>query len=69
MKFSSIFFYQFLIMNPSLQRNHTRPAISRVLLVSNFYDHIGLRQMNPDELEAADDWLEYEDSETYQHFL
>ena len=25
--------------------------------------------MNPDELEAADDWLEYEDSETYQHFL
>ncbi|XP_026279465.1 U2 small nuclear ribonucleoprotein auxiliary factor 35 kDa subunit-related protein 1 isoform X3 [Frankliniella occidentalis] len=50
-------------------RNHTRPAISRVLLVPNFYDHIGLRQMNPDELEAADDWLEYEDSETYHHFL
>lgn len=50
-------------------RNHIRPAISRVLLVSNFYDHIGLRQMNHDELEAADDWLEYEDSETYHHFL
>lgn len=50
-------------------RNHTKPAISRVLLVPGFYDHIGLRQMNPDELEAADDWLEYEDSETYHHFL
>ncbi|KAG8320032.1 hypothetical protein J6590_078034 [Homalodisca vitripennis] len=48
-------------------RNHTRPGISRTLLVPNFYDHFGLQTLNHDEYDT-DVGLEYEDSETYQHF-
>uniref|UniRef100_A0A1B6LRP1 C3H1-type domain-containing protein n=1 Tax=Graphocephala atropunctata TaxID=36148 RepID=A0A1B6LRP1_9HEMI len=48
-------------------RNHTRPGISRTLLVPNFYDHFGLQTLNHDEYDT-DVGLEYEESETYQHF-
>ncbi|KAJ9586501.1 hypothetical protein L9F63_019859, partial [Diploptera punctata] len=48
-------------------RNHPRPGISRVLLIPNFYSHFGLHQSLLDEYDS-DLMLEYEDSETYQHF-
>lgn len=48
-------------------RNHTKPGISRVLLIPNFYDHIGLSSLNQQEYDT-DQGLEYEESETYQHF-
>ncbi|XP_069677048.1 U2 small nuclear ribonucleoprotein auxiliary factor 35 kDa subunit-related protein 2-like isoform X2 [Periplaneta americana] len=48
-------------------RNHQRPGISRVLLMPNFYSHFGIDQSMIDEYDT-DLMLEYEDSETYQHF-
>uniref|UniRef100_A0A1B6DJP7 Uncharacterized protein n=1 Tax=Clastoptera arizonana TaxID=38151 RepID=A0A1B6DJP7_9HEMI len=49
-------------------RNHIRPGISRVLLIPNFYEHLGLQTINQSEYDT-DVGLEYEESETYQHFL
>ncbi|XP_063232839.1 U2 small nuclear ribonucleoprotein auxiliary factor 35 kDa subunit-related protein 2 isoform X1 [Bacillus rossius redtenbacheri] len=48
-------------------RNHPRPAISKVLLIANFYSHFVLNQFETDEYDT-DVMLEYEDSERYQHF-
>ncbi|XP_049784667.1 U2 small nuclear ribonucleoprotein auxiliary factor 35 kDa subunit-related protein 2 [Schistocerca cancellata] len=48
-------------------RNHPRPGISKVLLIPNFYSHFGMDQSMADEYDT-DVLLEYEDSETYQHF-
>lgn len=48
-------------------RNHPRPGISRVLLIPNFYSHFGIDQSMIDEYDT-DLMLEYEDTETYQHF-
>lgn len=47
--------------------NHLRPGISNVLLIPNFYSHFGMHQSMQDEYDT-DLLLEYEDSETYQHF-
>ncbi|XP_071454247.1 U2 small nuclear ribonucleoprotein auxiliary factor 35 kDa subunit-related protein 2-like [Hetaerina americana] len=48
-------------------RNHPRPALSKTILLSNFYSHFGMDQSMLDEYDS-DLLLEYEDSETYQHF-
>lgn len=48
-------------------RNHLRPGISRVLLIPNFYSHFGIDQSMIDEYDT-DLMLEYDDTETYQHF-
>ncbi|KAG8228094.1 hypothetical protein J437_LFUL000096 [Ladona fulva] len=48
-------------------RNHPRPALSKVVLLPNFYSHFGMDQSMHDEYDT-DLMLEYEDSETYQHF-
>lgn len=47
--------------------NHPRPGISRVLLIPNFYSHFGIDQSMIDEYDT-DLMLEYDDTETYQHF-
>jgi hypothetical protein len=47
--------------------NHSRPGISRVLLIPNFYSHFGIDQSMIDEYDT-DLMLEYDDTETYQHF-
>lgn len=49
-------------------RNHIRPGLSRALLFPNFYEHFGLNTLHQDEYDT-DVHLEYEESETYQHFL
>jgi len=48
-------------------RNHPRPGISKVLLISHFYSHFGIDQSLIDEYDT-DLMLEYDDTETYQHF-
>ncbi|XP_046401876.1 U2 small nuclear ribonucleoprotein auxiliary factor 35 kDa subunit-related protein 1 [Ischnura elegans] len=48
-------------------RNHPRPALSKIVMVPNFYSHFGMDQSMLDEYDT-DLLLEYEDSETYQHF-
>lgn len=48
-------------------RNHPRPGISKVLLISHFYSHFGIDQSLIDEYDS-DLMLEYDDTETYQHF-
>jgi hypothetical protein len=48
-------------------RNHPRPGISKVLLIPNFYSHFGIDQSMIDEYDT-DLMLEYDDTETYQHF-
>lgn len=48
-------------------RNHPRPGVSKVLLISHFYSHFGIDQSLIDEYDT-DLMLEYDDTETYQHF-
>nr|CAD7201648.1 unnamed protein product [Timema douglasi] len=48
-------------------RNHPRPGVSKVLLIPGFYSHFGIQNFLQDEYDT-DIMLEYEDSETYQHF-
>lgn len=48
-------------------RNHQYPAISKVLLATNFYVHFGLSNANLNEYDT-DIMLEYEDSDTYKEF-
>lgn len=49
-------------------RNHIRPGISKVLLFPNFYTHYSLEQARDSEY-GSDLSLEYDDRETYKHFL
>lgn len=48
-------------------RNHSRPGISRLLLVPNFFTHIQLDHSKPSE-HGADASLEYEDSDMNRDF-
>lgn len=48
-------------------RNHSRPGISRLLLVPNFFSHIQLDHTKPNEY-GADASLEYEDSDMNKDF-
>ncbi|KAJ8920624.1 hypothetical protein NQ315_004763 [Exocentrus adspersus] len=47
-------------------RNHVRPGISRILLVTNFYSHYSL-EANENE-HGSDSSLEFEQYETYDHY-
>ncbi|XP_050675528.1 U2 small nuclear ribonucleoprotein auxiliary factor 35 kDa subunit-related protein 2-like isoform X2 [Leptidea sinapis] len=48
-------------------RNHQYPAISNILLATNFYVHFGLENANFNEYDT-DVMLEYEESETSRHY-
>lgn len=47
-------------------RNHVRPGISKIILISNFYTHFSLEKTETDQF--SDSSLEFENSETYEHY-
>ncbi|KAL1124122.1 hypothetical protein AAG570_001892, partial [Ranatra chinensis] len=47
-------------------RNHRRPAVSRILLFPGLYSHFSMSKQDEHDVDLT---LEYENEETYQHFL
>lgn len=47
-------------------RNHVRPAISKIILIPNFYSHYSLEKTETDKF--SDSSLEFESAETYAHY-